>query len=169
MAATEAVAVAGTEPPSGARTRHWCFPRRTGIERLPRANDGIHQRGRKPANAGGTKKSAIARNRHYSRVASASVAWAASRQNNAPSALAATSSRSPEPLIERPGPTAVTRRGGAVSNVMHITRQPRPRTAISSVHSRRFNPLPSSATNSPASIRRTTASIDADSVTAPSR
>jgi hypothetical protein len=56
-----------------------------------------------------------------------------------------------------------------VPNEMGVARQLRPKDAISSVHSRRFNPLPSGATDSPASIRRTTASIGAENVTAPSR
>lgn len=44
-----------------------------------------------------------------------------------------------------------------------------PSAAISSTHSRRFSPLFACSTASPASIRRTTPSICADSVAAPSR
>ncbi len=46
---------------------------------------------------------------------------------------------------------------------------PRPSTSISSAHSRLESRLPGCSTASPASIRRSTASIAADKVAAPSR
>ena len=48
-------------------------------------------------------------------------------------------------------------------------RRPALSTSISSAHSRFDSPLSACSTASPASIRRTTASICAESVTAPSR
>lgn len=82
-----------------------------------------------------------------------------------PGLTAGASGRIP-PSSDRGMPMAVQAAGAGPAQAASVHR---PSTPISSPHSRLLNPLPACSTASPASIRRTTASIPADSVAAPIR